>query len=132
MNASASKIWAIVRDFVHVNRWVVDLASCIPEGNGVGMRRHLIQKDGARVLEQLDELDETSKTIRYHILESDLPFASYSSTIEIKGEGSESCVVIWTSTPEPKVADGDQLLKMLKANYVRYLEVLEKLGASPV
>jgi len=91
------------------------------------MLRHLVQKDGARVLEQLDELDESTRTIRYHIVESDLPFSNYSSTIQVITTGSEACEVVWTSTFEPKNIDKDQVLKMLETNYLRYLEKLKML-----
>jgi len=127
ITAPASSVWQIVRDFEHVDRWVIDLASCRPQGRGVGMLRHLVQKDGARVLEQLDGLDESTRSIRYHIVESDLPFSSYSSTIQVKSTGSESCEVVWTSTIEPKNIDKDQVLKMLQTNYLRYLEKLKML-----
>ncbi len=127
ITAPASSVWQIVRDFEHVDRWVIDLASCRPQGRGVGMLRHLVQKDGARVLEQLDGLDESTRTIRYHIVESDLPFSSYSSTIQMKSTGSESCEVVWTSTIEPRNIDKDHVLKMLKTNYLRYLEKLKML-----
>jgi len=127
LNAPASSVWQIIRDVEHVDRWVIDLASCRPQGQSVGMLRHLVQKDGARVLEQLDELDESTRTIRYHIVESDLPFSNYSSTIQIKSTGSKSCEVIWTSTIEPKNSDRDQILKTLKTNYLRYLEKLKML-----
>jgi len=120
----------IVRDFEHVDQWVIDLASCRPEGHGVGMLRHLAQQDGARVLEQLDGLDEATRTIQHHIVESDLPFSSYRSNIGVRSTGRESCEVVWTSTFEPKGVDPDQVLRILKTNYLRYLERLKQVAIS--
>lgn len=127
IRAPADKVWAIVRDFEHVNRWVIDLASSVPEGEGVGMLRHLVQKDGARVLERLDPLDESTKTIEYHIVHSDLPFSTYRSNITVRSTRPDSCEVLWTSAFEPKGIDSDQILKTLKTNYLRYLERLRRL-----
>lgn len=127
IRATADKVWAIVRDFEHVNRWVIDLASSVPEGEGVGMLRHLIQRDGARVLERLDLLDESTKTIEYHIVQSDLAFTTYRSSIQVRSTGPDSCEVLWTSAFEPKGIDIDQILQTLKTNYLRYLESLRKL-----
>jgi hypothetical protein len=110
-----------------VDRWVIDLASCIPDGKGIGMFRHLVQKDGARVLEQLDELNEISRTIQYHIVKSDLPFSIYTSAIQVEPKETDSSEVVWTSTIEPKGVDAAGIVKTLKTNYLRYLEALQKL-----
>ena len=131
ITAPSSTVWSIVSDFEHVDRWVVDLASCRPEGSGVGMLRRLVQTDGARVLERLDALDESTRTIRYHIVESDLPFTSYSSTLQVKEKSAEVSEIIWTSSFEPKGVDKEQVLKTLKTNYLRYLEKLKTLCYQP-
>jgi mxaD protein len=127
IGAPAEEVWAIIRDFEHVNRWVTDLETSVPEGEGVGMLRHLVQKDGKRVLERLDALDESTKTIEYHIVQSDLPFSTYHSKIQVKSKDPDSCEVLWTSALEPKGIDSEQILKTLKTNYLRYLERLRTL-----
>ncbi|HEX4239917.1 MAG TPA: SRPBCC family protein [Steroidobacteraceae bacterium] len=99
VDASASKVWGIVKDFSGINNWHPAVAKDeIVEGtdNTAGAVRHLTLKDGGTIQEKLLAYNAAGRSMKYEILESVLPVSHYSSTISVKSTGKGKSTITWS------------------------------------
>jgi mxaD protein len=99
IDAPASKVWHMVRDFNALNTWHPALASDeIVEGknNTVGAVRLLTLKGGGTIKEKLLAFDPAGRTFKYSILEGVLPVSDYTSTFVVKSVGKNKSSVTWS------------------------------------
>ncbi|XP_052210462.1 lachrymatory-factor synthase-like [Diospyros lotus] len=124
MRANAGQIWPLVKDFFNIHKWFPG----VPTGYGVhgtngevGCVRfnagfQIPAFDGGDVSwskERLTVVDPIQRLISYEILDGNIGFKSYVSTIKVlplpgAGEG-EGCVIEWSVAVDPvpgwKMAD---------------------------
>lgn len=73
-DAPAERIWELLEDFGHIERWwpeggPVDIERVVLEGEGPGMVRHIYNAGmPAPVSERLDSLDSATRTLRLSIV----------------------------------------------------------------
>ncbi len=99
IDAPASKVWQIVKDFNALNTWHPALASDeIVEGknNAVGAVRLLTLKGGGTIKEKLLAFDPKGRSYKYGIMESVLPVSDYTSTLVVLSAGKGKSSVKWS------------------------------------
>jgi mxaD protein len=99
IDASAGKVWHMVRDFNALNTWHPALATDeIVEGknNTVGAVRLLTLKGGGTIKEKLLAFDPAGRSFKYAILEGVLPVSDYTSTLMVKSAGKNKSSVTWS------------------------------------
>jgi polyketide cyclase/dehydrase/lipid transport protein len=99
VDASASKVWGLVKDFSGLNNWHPAVAKDeIVEGsdNTVGAVRLLTLKDGGTIKEKLLAYNTAGRSMKYEILEGVIPVSHYSSTISVKSTGKGRSTITWS------------------------------------
>jgi hypothetical protein len=87
IDAAADRVWAVVRDFNALPRWVPAVADSRIEQNmpadRVGCVRAFTLKDGGRLREQLLALSDYEYSVTYAILESPMGVTDYVATLRL-------------------------------------------------
>ncbi len=99
INASADKVWNVVKDFDALNRWHPAVASeklLKGKNNVPGAVRELTLKGGGTIHEKLLRFSAKHHKFKYEILESVLPVSHYKSTLVVKADGKDKCTVTWS------------------------------------
>jgi mxaD protein len=99
INAPASVVWSLVKDFDGLNKWHPAVAKdVIVEGqnNTVGAIRVLTLGDGGTIKEKLLAYDDKGQSFKYSILEGVLPVSSYESTLLVEGT-ADAAKVTWSA-----------------------------------
>jgi mxaD protein len=99
IDAPASKVWHIVRDFNALNTWHPAVASDeIVEGknNTVGAVRLLTLKGGGTIKEKLLAFDAKGRSYKYAIVDGVIPVSAYTSTLVVKSTGKGKSSVTWS------------------------------------
>ena len=98
LGASVDEVWKVIGDFVG---FVASSGmECVGEGEGIGMTR-TITMGPAKIVEKLEECDESAKKVVYSIVESPLPVSGYVSTMQLSPAGDGRTKIDWSSTFEP-------------------------------
>jgi mxaD protein len=128
INASADKVWKLLRDFNGLPVFIAVIRNSTMEGSGVGAVRTLtFEGGGPPVVEKLEKLDDQAKTLSYSIVTSPLPVKDYFSTVEVIDRGAGQCELKWYSTFQPKDAPEPEAVKAVEAVYAGAFEGLKKL-----
>ncbi|MBW2384994.1 MAG: SRPBCC family protein [Deltaproteobacteria bacterium] len=105
---SADDLWRRLRNFGDVS-WLPGGPEPLFEGEGVGMIRSIVIPPLPTAREQLDAVDEESRTIRYHILDGNpMPVRDYSASMQVEELGEGRSRLIWRSQWEPEGVSEDQ------------------------
>lgn len=87
VDAPADRVWAVVRDFNALPRWVPAVAESRIEQNlpadRVGCIRAFTLRDGGRIREQLLALSDYEYSVTYSILESPMGVSEYVATLRL-------------------------------------------------
>jgi hypothetical protein len=87
IDASADRVWSIVRDFNGLPRWMPPVADSRIEGgqpsDKVGCVRNFNMKAGGNIREQLLSLSDYDYTCSYAILESPMGVSGYTATLKL-------------------------------------------------
>jgi hypothetical protein len=117
IEASADRVWDLVRDFGGVQRFSPTIESVSVQGEGIGAVRTLTLPGGLALQERLEALDDASRTLRYAIVGSHpLPFDEYLSTIRLSEDG-DACQIEWSSTFAPRGGAEAQAVGMVEGIY---------------
>ncbi|XP_028798280.1 lachrymatory-factor synthase-like [Neltuma alba] len=115
-NALAKQTWELVKDFFNLHKWFPTLATCygIHGSNGEpGCIRYCsgssIPSDGADQRlswskERLLAIDHDERTIVYEIVESNIGFNSYRSTMKVSpmaADGHDGSLIEWHFSLDP-------------------------------
>jgi len=88
VNAEIMMVWKIISNFKEFN-WNPEIIETIAESNNVGSERVLKFKDGKKITQKLEKINEEKKIISWRITETDndiLPVNSYGAKISVKLE----------------------------------------------
>jgi len=87
IDASADRVWSIVRDFNGLPRWIPPVADSRIEGgqpaDKVGCIRNFNMRNGGNIREQLLSLSDYEYTCSYAILESPMGVRGYTATLKL-------------------------------------------------
>jgi len=127
IQAPAAEVWKTLSDFNGLPKIVAAIVKSTMEGFGVGAVRTLTLGDGARIVEQLESLDEEAQRLTYSIVDSPLPLENYLATVQVRDLGGNQCEVVWSSTFEPKGAPEAEAKKIVEGVYSLGFEGLKKM-----
>ncbi|XP_010526098.1 PREDICTED: lachrymatory-factor synthase [Tarenaya hassleriana] len=111
--AKPDQIWPLFTDFFNLHKWLPSLATChgVHGNNGEpGCVRFCsgssIKSNGGDAVagwskERLLTVDHVDRVLSYEIVESNIGFESYVSTVKISPRGGEGCVIDWFFTVDP-------------------------------
>ena len=99
INAPASEVWSVIRDFNSFPDWhpYVEASEILElTGSSVGAVRKFTQINGNQITERLMALDDLDYIIKYKVLDGPLPVENYLSTIKVVPlpDGGK-CVMKW-------------------------------------
>ncbi|KAE8678710.1 putative Polyketide cyclase/dehydrase and lipid transport superfamily protein [Hibiscus syriacus] len=136
--ASPDQVWVIYTDFFNFHKWFPTLASCygVHGANGeLGCIRFcsgfsISSRGGGGSekwsKERLIAIDHSNRSLSYEIMENNIGFSSYVSTVKIVPgdvDDGDGCVIEWSFTVDP--VEGWQLDDMKKL-YEKGLEGLAR------
>lgn len=127
INASAEKVWQIVRDFNGLPVFMAPIKKSTMEGSGVGAVRTLTLGEGPPIVEKLEKFDDQAKTLSYSIVTSPLPLTDYYSTMEVVDLAAGQCELKWYSTFQPKGAPEAEAVKVVEGVYSEGFAGLKKI-----
>ncbi|MDP6351985.1 MAG: SRPBCC family protein [Alphaproteobacteria bacterium] len=124
--ASAGTVWDMVKGFNDLPNWLPPIAKCESTGDGVGSKRTLTLGDGTKVVEELEEYDDGSRTFTYSIVDSPLPLTGYRSSVTIRdsGDGAE---MDWNAEFEPAGAPEADVRQLVEGLYQAGFDNLKKM-----
>jgi mxaD protein len=139
INAPASVVWDILKDYDALNRWHPAVARTeIVEGttNTVGAVRVLTLGDGGTIREKLIAYDADGRSLKYTIIEGVLPVSSYESSITVEESGANASKATWTgsfkrkdtSATPAKDADDATATTTMESVYQAGLDNLKKMA----
>jgi hypothetical protein len=123
---AADQVWQILRDFGGMDKWAYGVDSLSLSGAGPGAVRTIHFKDGARVVERLESLDDSSRHLSYTILESTLPVEGYVAAMTVRDLGPAGSEVEWYSTFGARGAPEEEVSRLLQVGYRKSLSALQK------
>ncbi len=127
ISAPADQVWASIRQFSGIENYLPMIAKSEVEGSGVGAKRTCTTGDGAQLVERLEALDDTKRSLSYSIAEAPMPMDGYYGTMTVRDLGGGKCEVSWSSTFECPDGAADGMEKMLEGIYAAGIDGLEKL-----
>ncbi len=130
IQAPARDVWATVRNFGRIDRYLAAVEQVDTEGAGPGMTRTLTLADGSQVVEQLEAIDEAKRTLRYAIVDSPLPIREYISTMAVEEGEDGVCRVTWATRFEPDGAPEANVKALLADLYASGLQGLNEVHSS--
>ena len=126
MPVADDKVWQTLRDFGGMHKWAPGIADLTLTGTGAGAVRTMTFKDGSRVVERLESLNDAGRSLTYTILESTLPVEGYIASLTVRDLGATGCEVEWFSTFGAKGAPEEDVSRMFTLGYRRSLSGLQK------
>lgn len=135
IKAEPAKVWAMVKDYENVQKWLPTVESVKIEKKGNNIFRHLSLKSGGKVKEAIKEVDDDGMKIKFEVLEGG-PFTNYNPYISVKeGPGAGESTVRYfhrfyryypQNPPIPEGQDEAAAIKFVKDTYGPGLENLKK------
>ena len=123
---SADSLWGVVRDFGDVGWLPGRKTTYTSEGEGVGMIRTIRTGPLPTVREQLHEIDEKNRLIRYAVIEGNpMPVRDYVGTMQAIDLGGERSRLVWSSTWEPDGISEEDATKAVHGLYAGVLAVMK-------
>lgn len=137
--AKPDQIWLLFTDFFNLHKWLPTLVTChgVHGNNGEpgcirfcsssSIRSNGVESAAGWSKEKLVAVDPVERVMRYEIVESNIGFESYVSTVKISPRGEDGdvdgCVIEWSFTVDPVrgLSLDDLVMKYEKA-----LEVITK------
>jgi hypothetical protein len=104
LDVPAARAWPVLRDFGSLLNWVAggDVGTLAMTGDGVGALRDFTLPRFGTVQHRLDEVDETSRAIRYSLTKGrPLDMKDYWTRISLTDLGDGTCRIDWRSEFEP-------------------------------
>jgi len=124
--APADLVWQTVRDFGAIDEYVPPITNAELSGEGVGAERTLTLADGGRVVERLEERDDTARTLQYTIVDAPLPVTNYEGTMSVEVIDDAACEVTWASEFDVVDAPEDEVAATFAELYAAGLEGLRE------
>lgn len=126
--APASAVWATVRDFAGITKFLPMFELIGQADNTIGSIRTLKQGD-AIFRERLEALDDAARIQRYSIVEAPVPVQDYLGELVVRDLGNNRCAVSWSSTFVVVGAPEAEVTGMIEGLYNAGIDQLAKLHA---
>ncbi len=126
IDVADDKVWSAISAIGGLDRWFPIIATCEVQGKGVGATRICGLENGAKLLEKVEEIDDSARRFRYTIAESPLPVSNYHATVEIEKVASGKTSVSWTAQYEVDDGHRQEMKGMLSSAFTEGIKGLEK------
>lgn len=83
VKAEPAKVWAMIKDYENVQKWLPTVKSVKIEKKGGNIYRTLSLKSGGKVKEHIKSVDDDNMKIKFEVLEGG-PFTNYNPYISVK------------------------------------------------
>ena len=123
--ASPADVWAVIGKFGELAEWHPAASASSAETVGGEVRRTIVVGDGARLVEKLENQDDTAFTYSYSILEGPLPVDDYLSVLSVEAAETGS-VIHWSGKFVAKGAPDEQAESVIGGIYDMGLNALKK------
>ena len=123
--ASAEAVWAVIGEFGALADWHPAATASSAEDVHGEVHRTIVVGDGARLVEKLENLDNSAHTYSYSIVEGPLPVKDYLSTLSVEGNDNGS-VIHWSGRFNANGAPDDQAKEVIGGIYDLGLNALKK------
>ena len=120
--APIDQVWALVSDFGGLLPKMGIPA--IARGEGIGMTR-TVDREGPRLTERLEEIDEANHTVCYTIVEGPIPAKDYRAWMALTAAGEGRTTIRWHNTFEP-TGDEEQVAGIFRGAYVSGIASMRK------
>ncbi len=140
IKADPAKVWAIVKDFGGLHKWLPPVESTKLETKDGNTFRLLTLKGGGTILERLKSSDDADMKLKYEIIEGVLPVGDYNAVITVKpGPGAGESTVVWMARfyrvyrlnpPIPEGQDDESAIKAVTGVFDAGLPGLKALAES--
>jgi len=100
INATPDKVWAVVGDFAHPEKWLPQVESTTAQGgNEKGATRELKLKNGGSLKEELVNYEADQFTLKYKVNDPTdpkiFPVNNYSANLKVEPNGTGGSKVEW-------------------------------------
>ena len=112
LSASPDLVWSKIGDPGTISAW----HPAVAESSLDGKARVCNLANGARIDEQIDNIDDANRSYTYRIVESPLPVKDYNATIKVV-EADGGCSVEWTSNFEVSTGPAEDAVALIKGVY---------------
>lgn len=124
--APAARVWAVLRDFHGLSRWLPSVASS--EALEGGLVRQLVAHNGkGTMVERLAVMDDEAMSYAYVLESSPMPVRNYLATARVQPKDANSCTVTWSfefepigTPPEKAIANAEKGYRFLIGNLKAY------------
>lgn len=127
INAGAKEVWKWVSNFSALDKYVEAISDCTIEGSGIGAVRTLTLQDGGKVKERLEEIDHEKTTLKYSMLDSPMPVANYTGTMQVRELGNNKSEFTWSSEFEVTQGSEKEIKEAMEGLYSLGVDGLNKL-----
>ncbi|KAF5748272.1 hypothetical protein HS088_TW04G00224 [Tripterygium wilfordii] len=138
--ATGDQIWSLFKDFFNLHKYFPKLATCygVHGTNGEpgcirycgGFSIPSNDRSSSWSKERLITVDDVERSLSYEIVESNIGFNSYVSTVKIVEEDEVGCVIEWLFTVNP--VEGLELDDLVKRYEVGLQLIIQKMEDSIV
>jgi len=135
IKAEPAKVWAMIKDYENVQKWLPTVKSVALEKKGAETVRVLTLKNGAKIKEIIKEVDDKNMKIKFEVIEGG-PFSNYNPYISVeKGPNAGESEVRFfhrfyrfypNNPPIPDGQDEAAAIKFIKDTYGPGEENLKK------
>ncbi len=116
--ASADQVWDMIGDFHGLESWHPFIAKSEKVEEGGVVYRKLTLRDGGVVVESMDNHSDERRSSTYTMTDvGPLPLAKYQATITVKDGDSNTSIIEWTGTFEPKGAPTEAVAEAVSGIY---------------
>jgi len=127
LNATAEQVWNVIRGFNAMPSWHPAIARSEETREGGKTRRKLSLHGGGEIVEELEQLNDGTRSFSYTILSSPLPLAGYRSELSVRDQKPGKCTVRWSSTFEPNAGAEGDATAIVRGVYQAGFENLKKM-----
>lgn len=130
IQARSEEVWKTIRDFGRVGEYVAGISATQTEGSGVGSLRRLTLTNENQVLERLESLNDSEKTLSYSVLETPLSMTGYVATMKLRDTGNGQCELLWESAFQAPPDQEPLIKKIIERLYAWGFEGLKRIHES--
>lgn len=118
IDAPADAVWKVVGDFFGLSQWL-PTTTCEETDAVDGKKTRLVTMTvtGAKLVEALDEVNEETKSIKFHVVESPFPITNCNTEMKVHDLGDGKSKFTWASDCDPKPGTGDSVKPLLAQLY---------------
>ncbi|MDG1074771.1 MAG: SRPBCC family protein [Methylophilaceae bacterium] len=135
IKAEPAKVWAMVKDYENVQKWLPTVKSVSVEKKGADIVRTIVLKNGIKLKDKIKQVDDANMKIKFEVIEGG-PFSNYNPYISVdKGSNAGESEVRFfhrfyrqypNNPPIPEGQDEASAIKFINDTFVPGNENLKK------